>query len=88
MELALLTFEKIIAMFIILIIGVLCYKLKFISIEGNKSLSSVLLFVVNPVAVIGMQCFYKITYGTESVFFQIGQEGTFLDQIVQAEIRT
>lgn len=49
MELALLTFEKIIAMFIILIIGVLCYKLKFISIEGNKSLSSVLLFVVNPV---------------------------------------
>lgn len=49
MELALLTFEKIIAMFIILIIGILCYKLKFISIEGNKSLSSVLLFVVNPV---------------------------------------
>ena len=51
MELALLTFEKIIAMFIILIIGVLCYKLKFISIEGNKSLSSVLLFVVNPVII-------------------------------------
>lgn len=51
MELAILTFNKIISMFIILIIGVLCYKLKFISIEGNKSLSSVLLFVVNPVII-------------------------------------
>lgn len=51
MELAILTFEKIVAMFIILVIGVLCYKLKFISIEGNKSLSSVLLFVVNPVVI-------------------------------------
>ena len=48
MELALLTFEKIIAMFIILIIGVLCYKLKFISIEGNKSLFKCVIVCCKP----------------------------------------
>lgn len=51
MELAILTFNKIIAMFVILIVGVLCYKLKLVSIEGNKCLSSVLLFIVNPIVI-------------------------------------
>lgn len=48
MELAYIAFLKIIVMFLIMIIGVVCYKSGLISKEGNKSLSNILLLVVNP----------------------------------------
>lgn len=48
MELALISFNKILVMFVILSVGVICYKTKLINEEGNKSLSNILLMVVNP----------------------------------------
>lgn len=48
MELALITFKKLIEMFIILIAGIIGYKTKIITKDGNKVLSNVLLMVVNP----------------------------------------
>lgn len=49
MELAAITFEKLIQMFIILLFGIAGYKSKIISESGNKTLSNVLLMIVNPV---------------------------------------
>lgn len=49
MELALITFNKLIQMFVILIFGIAAYKTKLISKDGNKTLSNVLLMIVNPV---------------------------------------
>jgi len=40
--------KQIITMFIILGIGVICYKTKLVSEKGNKELSNLLLMVVNP----------------------------------------
>jgi transporter, auxin efflux carrier (AEC) family protein len=48
MELAQITFKKLIEMFIILIVGIIGYKSKIITKEGNKVLSNVLLMIVNP----------------------------------------
>lgn len=48
-NLALITFEKLIEMFIILLAGVIGYKTKIISESGNKTLSNVLLMIINPV---------------------------------------
>lgn len=54
-ELALIAFKKMIVMFIILIIGVIAYKTKVISKEGNSTLSDVLLLVINPFVI--FMCF-------------------------------
>ncbi|MGN1318227.1 MAG: AEC family transporter [Lachnospirales bacterium] len=48
MELAQITFTKLIEMFIILIAGIIGYKSKIITKDGNKILSNVLLMIVNP----------------------------------------
>lgn len=59
MEYAILTFQKMIVMFIILIIGVIAYKAKIITKEGNSTLSSLLLFIVNPIVIfMGFQIDY------------------------------
>lgn len=43
--------KQIVIMFIILAVGMLCYKVKFITKEGSKQLSTVALQVVNPVLI-------------------------------------
>lgn len=48
MELARLAFMKIVVMFIILILGIVCYKKNIVTKEGNSSLSNLLLLVVSP----------------------------------------
>lgn len=48
MELAIISFRKMIVMFIILIVGIIAYKTKLVTKEGNSTLSNVLLLVVNP----------------------------------------
>lgn len=44
-------FQQIQVMLIIMIVGVICYKTKLITKEGNKGLSNLLLFVINPIMV-------------------------------------
>ena len=44
-------FEQTIIMFIIVIIGALCYKFKLINDEGKKQLSNFVLYVVNPLLI-------------------------------------
>lgn len=51
MELALITFRKMMVMFIVLIIGIITYKTKIVTKEGNTTLSNVLLLIVNPVVI-------------------------------------
>lgn len=51
MELALIAFQKMIVMFIILISGVIAYRTKIVTKEGNTTLSNLLLLVVNPVVI-------------------------------------
>ncbi len=51
MELALIAFQKMIVMFIILIAGVIAYKTNIVTREGNSTLSNLLLLVVNPVVI-------------------------------------
>lgn len=48
MSLASLTLNQIIIMFVILVIGIVCYKFKIIDEAGNKLLSNVLLLLVSP----------------------------------------
>ena len=49
MELASITFFKLIEMLIILLAGVIAYKTNIVTKEGNKTLSNILLMIVNPV---------------------------------------
>lgn len=48
-NLAFITFKKLIEMFIILFVGIIGYKTKVISESGNKTLSNVLLMIINPI---------------------------------------
>lgn len=47
-----LIFEQLVKMFIILLLAFLCYRIGLVSQEGNKSVSNLLLMVVNPVLII------------------------------------
>ncbi len=59
MELAIIAFRKMIVMFIILIVGIIAYKTKIISKEGNTTLSNLLLLIVNPFVIfMGFQMEY------------------------------
>ncbi len=48
MELAIIAFRKMLVMFMILIVGVIAYKTRLVTKEGNTTLSNVLLLLVNP----------------------------------------
>ena len=48
----LLIFNQLLKMLIILILAFICYKMKVVSQEGNKSVSNLLLMVVNPCLII------------------------------------
>ncbi len=51
MELAIIAFRKMIVMFIILVVGIIAYKTKIVTKEGNSTLSDLLLLIVNPVVI-------------------------------------
>ena len=48
MDLAFIAFKKMIVMFMILVVGIIAYKAKVVTKEGNTTLSDLLLLVVNP----------------------------------------
>lgn len=48
----LLIFNQLLKMLIIMVLACICYKLKIVSQEGNKSISNLLLMVVNPCLII------------------------------------
>lgn len=51
MELALILFKQVLIMLIFLCVGAICYKAKLITMEGNKSISNLVLYVINPVLI-------------------------------------
>jgi predicted permease len=51
MSLAMTVFNQIVIMFIIILIGVICYKIKFIDKETNRRLSDIVLMLVNPLVI-------------------------------------
>lgn len=51
MSLAVIALNQILVMFLIMILGFLCYKLKIINHETNKKLSDFLLLIVNPLLI-------------------------------------
>lgn len=51
MSLAMTTFNQIMIMFFIIIVGVICYKTKLVDKEMNKKLSDLVLMLVNPIVI-------------------------------------
>lgn len=51
MSLAMTVFNQIVIMFIIILIGVICYKIRFIDKETNRRLSDIVLMLVNPLVI-------------------------------------
>ena len=47
-----LIFEQLVKMFFILLLAFLCYRIGLVNQEGNKSISNLLLMIVNPVLII------------------------------------
>ena len=45
------TLEQTVIMFMIVIIGALCYKFRLLNDDGRKQLSSLVLYVVNPLLI-------------------------------------
>lgn len=52
MSLAITTLNQILIMFLIILIGFICYKTKLIDQEGNKKISNLLLMLVNPMLIL------------------------------------
>ena len=51
--------NQIIKMLLLMLVGCLCYRLKLIDEQGNKTLANILLMVINPVlAVTALQTDY------------------------------
>jgi hypothetical protein len=51
MELALISVKQIATMFIIILVGIICYKTNLVNAQNNKSLSALVLNVVNPAVI-------------------------------------
>lgn len=60
----LLIFEQLIKMFFIMLLAFVCYRLKLVNQEGNRSVSNLLLMIVNPLVVLTV---YQIDYDPELV---------------------
>lgn len=60
----LLIFEQLIKMFFIMLLAFLCYRVKIVSQEGNRSMSNLLLMVVNPCVILTV---YQTAYDPELV---------------------
>lgn len=52
MNLAFILFKQVVIMLIYLFVGVVCFKAKLITKEGNKSLSNLVLYVANPLLIL------------------------------------
>lgn len=62
MTLALTVFNQIVIMFFIILVGVICYKIRFIDKETNRKLSDIVLMLVNPIVIfISYQREYEAT---------------------------
>ena len=59
-----LIFEQLVKMFFIMLLAILCYKIKLVNQEGNKTVSNLLLLVVNPFVIITT---YQTDYRPELV---------------------
>ena len=59
-----LIFEQLVKMFFIMLLAILCYKIKLVNQEGNKTVSNLLLLVVNPLVIITT---YQTDYKPELV---------------------
>lgn len=51
MSLASITLSQIFIMFIIILIGIICYKTKIVNPESNKTLSNIVLMLINPMVI-------------------------------------
>jgi malate permease and related proteins len=72
MSLAITTLNQILIMFLIILIGFICYKTKLIDKEGNKKISNILLMLVNPLLILvsyQMDFSSKLLYGLLISFF-------------------
>ena len=47
-----LIFEQLVKMFFIMLLAFICYKIKLVDQNGNRSLSNLLLMVVNPLLIL------------------------------------
>ena len=47
-----LIFEQLLKMFFIMLLAFICYKIKLVDQNGNRSISNLLLMVVNPLLII------------------------------------
>lgn len=52
MDLAFLLFQKVLVMLAFLIIGCVCYKIKFITDEGNKSVTNLVMYIFTPAMIL------------------------------------
>ncbi len=52
MELSLILLKQVSVMLILICIGAICFKTKLVSLEGNKSLTNLVLYIVNPAVII------------------------------------
>lgn len=52
MELSLILLKQVSVMLILICIGAVCFKTRLISLEGNKSLTNLVLYIVNPAVII------------------------------------
>lgn len=51
MDIAATAFHQIVIMFLLIIVGVICYKVKLIDVVSNKKLSNLVLMLVNPMVI-------------------------------------
>ena len=49
-----LIFEQLVKMFFIMLLAFLCYRVKIVNQEGNRSVSNLLLMVVNPCVILSV----------------------------------
>ena len=54
-----LIFEQLMKMFFILLLAFICYRIRLVDQNGNKTVSNLLLLVVNPILIITV---YQIKY--------------------------
>ena len=59
-----LIFEQLVKMFFIMLLAFICYRIGLVSQEGNKSISNLLLMVINPCLIITV---YQTEYDPELV---------------------
>ena len=62
MDFALIIIKQVVIMFLIIVVGAICYKTKIITKEGNKYLSNIVLKIVMPAMIFSS---YQTAYSPE-----------------------